>query len=203
MTRQLQAYPLLKAGMFELKIVLCATEIHIEKDIASTDESSMALQAFSGRSIDSNMSISPVAGSGSANINPFTAVDEVAAQPATSGTSLPALFPPAMTAASSGPASNFAFGAAAAASAATSGGGPDAASKPGLFASAGEARADLLHRCLWGVSRSSLTNEGLRPAATHRTSLSICNRASVELCQKYPAHGAFVQFVNLTMSPSL
>ena len=164
MTRQLQAYPLLNAGTFELERVLCAAEIHIEKENALTDETSMALQAFSGRSIDSNMSISPVAGSGSANINPFTAVEEVAAQPATSGPSLPALFPPAITAASSGPASNFAFGAAAAA-AASSGGAPDAASKPGLFASAGEARADLLHGWLWGASRSTLPNERLEASS--------------------------------------
>ena len=97
------------------------------------------MQDISGRSIDSNMSISPVAGSASANVNPFTAVDKVAAQPAPSGSTFPALFPPAASTASAGPATGFAFGASAAASAASSAPAQDANVKPGLFASAGKA----------------------------------------------------------------
>ena len=100
-----------------------------------------ALQGISGRSIDSNMSISPVAGSAAATNNPFTSADEIPSQSASSGVPLANPFLPALpaptSAASVAAPSAFLFGAAAAAAAA--GGAPtqDAAPKTGLFASSG------------------------------------------------------------------
>lgn len=94
------------------------------------------------------MSISPVAASAAAAINPFTAVDEVPAQPVpASEPGLPPLPAPLASTGFAAPKGSFLFGASAAAPAASSAPASDAA-KPSLFASAGQLPPTWLISCL-------------------------------------------------------